>query len=130
MNNRLTNKLLFSEQPLVIDVEFACLIGLNEAIVMQQIHYWLVHNKKENKNYNDGCYWTYNSIKKWQETNFKFWSVETVKRVFAKLEKMELLVSGNYNSDPRDKTKWYTINYDKLHDLSFEKAIEMSEHEV
>lgn len=129
MNNRLTNKLLFSEQPLVIDVEFACLIGLNEAIVMQQIHYWLVHNKKENKNYYEECYWTYNSIKKWQETNFKFWSVETVKRVFAKLEKMGLLVSGNYNSDPRDKTKWYTINYNKLHELSFEKAIEMSEHE-
>lgn len=129
MTNLLTNKLLFSEQPLVIDVEFACLVGLNEAIVMQQIHYWLVHNKKENKNFRDGRYWTYNSMKKWQETNFKFWSVDTVKRTILKLEKMELLVSGNFNEDARDKTKWYTINYEKLHELSFGKAIEMSEHE-
>ena len=38
---------------------------------------------------------------------------------FSKLEKGYLLV-GNYNKDPRDKTKWYTINDKKLEELYLE----------
>ena len=37
-------------------------------------------------------------------------SLDTVKRTFAKLEKQGYLISGNFNKDPRDKTKWYTID--------------------
>ena len=72
------------------------------------------------KNYYDGKYWTYNSIKSWHEKNFKFLSVETVRRVFTKLEKSGFIITGNYNKDPRDKTKWYTINDEKLEELYFD----------
>ena len=53
---------LFDKHPLVIDVKLAQAIGLNEAIVLQQINYWLHgrHAKKIN-----GRLWTYNSIKNW-----------------------------------------------------------------
>ncbi|HAH9618369.1 ybl78 [Escherichia coli] len=34
-------KLLFAERPLVINTQLAMKIGLNEAIVLQQLHYWL-----------------------------------------------------------------------------------------
>ena len=54
------------------------------------------------------------------EKNFKFLSVETVRRVFTKLEKSGFIITGNYNKDPRDKTKWYTINDKKLEELYFE----------
>ena len=63
---------------------------------------------------------TYNSIKSWHEKNFKFLSVETVRRVFTKLEKSGFIITGNYNKDPRDKTKWYTINDEKLEELYFD----------
>ncbi|MBW9630680.1 hypothetical protein FG978_15245 [Escherichia coli] len=33
--------LLFAERPLVINTQLAMKIGLNEAIVLQQLHYWL-----------------------------------------------------------------------------------------
>lgn len=44
-------------------------------------------------------------------------SLDTVKRTFAKLEKQGYLISGNFNKDPRDKTKWYTIDEEKLFEL-------------
>ena len=111
---------LFDDSPIVVNTTLANEIGLNEAIVLQQINYWIEINKIVGKNYYDGKYWTYNSIKSWHEKNFKFLSVETVRRVFTKLEKSGFIITGNYNKDPRDKTKWYTINDKKLEELYFE----------
>lgn len=115
-------KLLFDEyrideNPIVVSKKLAKLIGLNEAIVLQQVHYWLEINRKAHKNFHEGRYWTYNSIRAWQESNFEFWSVETVKRTFAKLEKRGLLISGNFNKHRLDKTKCYSINEEALEKL-------------
>ena len=111
---------LFDDSPIVVNTTLANEIGLNEAIVLQQINYWIEINKRAGKNYYDGKYWTYNSIKSWQEKDFKFLSVETVRRVFMKLEKGGFIITGNYNKDPRDKIKWYAINDEKLEELYLE----------
>ena len=38
-------------------------------------------------------------------------------RAFHALEKEGYLISGNYNRLKLDKTKWYSIDYDKLAEL-------------
>ena len=111
---------LFDEQPILANKALARELGLNEALVLQQINYWIEINKKSGNNYHDGKYWTYNSIRAWQEKVFDYLSVDTVKRTFSKLEKAGYLLVGNYNKDPRDKTKWYTINDKKLEELYLE----------
>ncbi|WP_129721385.1 hypothetical protein [Xylanivirga thermophila] len=113
------SKLLFNEQPLVIDKQLATLIGLNEAMVLQQIHYWVEINKKADKNFHEGKYWTYNSIEDWHK-EFPFWSESTVKRILAKLRKSNLLITGNFNKQRRDRTLWYTINYEILEKIAEE----------
>lgn len=114
--------LLFAEQPIVINTPLATVIGLNEAIVLQQVHYWVDGNKKRKINLKEGRFWTYNTYDKWQSENFPFWSLSTVERTFKKLEKMGLLISGSFNKKKTDRTKWYTINYEELEKL--EKAHE------
>ena len=47
-----TSNLLFKEEPLVVNRLAAKVLGLNEAIVIQQIHYWLEINRKAQKNEN------------------------------------------------------------------------------
>ena len=111
------SKILFDEQPMVFDKSLARKLGLNEAIVVQQIHYWLKVNEKSNRNYIDGRYWTYNTLKDWHKNDFDFMSVDTVKRTFTKLENLGILIVGNYNKDRRDRTKWYSIDYIKLEEL-------------
>lgn len=120
---------LFDEQPIIANKALARALGLNEALVLQQINYWIEINKKSGKNYHDEKYWTYNSIRAWQEKDFDYMSVDTVKRTFAKLEKAGYLLIGNYNKDPRDKTKWYTINDEKLEELYLELNKKKLEHE-
>lgn len=103
------SNLLIDDYPILVLPTLASEIGLNEAIVLQQMHYWL---KKSNHNY-DGRRWIYNSFPEWQK-HFPFWSVMTIKRAVYSLEKQNLLYVGNYNKAKFDKTKWYSINYDKL----------------
>lgn len=107
------SKLLMDERPLVILPSLAKLIGLNQAIVIQQMHYW-IQNKP---NIRDGMRWTYNTYDGWQK-QFPWWSTPTVKRTIIKLEEDGLLISTDkYNKMNLDKTKWYSINYDKLEEM-------------
>lgn len=105
--------LLIEEPPLQVLPSLAKSIGLNEAIVIQQIHYWL----RKSNNAKDGHKWIYNSMTNWQK-QFSFWSLPTVKRVFRSLENQGLLITANYNKAGFDKTKWYRINYEKLQHMS------------
>lgn len=106
------NKLLIDEYPILVLPKLAENIGLNEAIIIQQIHYWL----NNSSHFYDGKKWIYNSYPKWQK-QFPFWSERTIKRAFTSLEKQELLHVGNYNKAGFDRTKWYSVNYDTLNKL-------------
>ena len=110
------SKLLLDEQPLLIMKNLATQIGLNEAIVIQQIHYWLEINKKADKNFKEGHYWTFNSYNEW-EKQFPFWSKRTIQRAITSLEKSNLIITGNFNKLKIDRTKWYRINYEMLERL-------------
>lgn len=108
------SKLLIDEYPLQVLPSLATAIGLNEAIILQQIHYWL----KDSDKIHDEKAWTYNSVSGWQK-QFPFWSESTIKRALNNLRKMELLeVTDKYNKLPMDKTLWYTIDYQTLNRLT------------
>lgn len=101
--------LLFTSRPLVVNPELAARIGLNEAILLQQIHYWL--NDTASGAERNGRRWIYNSLEKWC-VQFPFFSASTIKRGFASLKSKGLLEIEQLSDDPRDKTNFYSINYE------------------
>lgn len=117
MGNSISKDLLSSSKNIVVNIDLAAIIGLNEAIVLRQIFYWIEFNEKQQQNYHDGKYWTFNSIKKWQEHSFPFWSTKTIERTFKSLRNKKILLVGNYNSDARDKSYWYTIDFEVLDEI-------------
>ena len=108
--------ILFDKHPIVLDKHIASIIGLNEAIILQQVHYWIEFNKKEGKNFHEGRYWTYNTYEEWHE-QFPFWSKETIKRVFKRLRNMKIIIVDRFNVSQMDRTLWYTIDYDALNSI-------------
>lgn len=101
--------LLISEPPLQVLPSLAVKVGLNEAIVLQQFHYWL----QRSNNIRDGYKWIYNSFTNWNK-QFPFWGLNTLKRAVTGLEKDGYLITANYNKAGFDRTKWYRIDYSKL----------------
>lgn len=108
------SKLLINESPLQVLPSLAVLIGLNEAIVLQQIHYWI--SNELNNNLVNGRKWVYNTYAQWC-VQFPFWSKNTIIRTIDSLEDIKLIISGSFNKLSKDRTKWYTINYEKLESL-------------
>ena len=110
------NNLLISEQPLVVIPTLAQkLNSVDKAIMLQQIHYWLL--KSGNKK--DGKKWVYNTVHDWAK-QFPWLTEKTVQRYLKNLEDMGLLVTANYNKAKFDRTKWYSIDYDALEKLGQE----------
>jgi hypothetical protein len=106
------SKLLIDDHPLQVLPDLAVVVGLNEAIVLQQLHYWI----RRSTNTIDGQLWVYNTYEEWQ-TQFPFWSVSTIQRLFISLEKQGVIISEKHNVQRWDQRKWYRINYDALNGL-------------
>ncbi len=105
--------LLINEPPLQVLPSLAVAIGLNEAIILQQIHYRL--NPRFNKTYFKDRHWVYNTYEQWQQ-QFPFWGEKTIRRVIANLEDSKVLIS--FITRDFKKTKYYTIDYDRLNEIS------------
>lgn len=103
------SRLLIDEPPLQVLPSLAREIGLNEAIMLQQIHYWLLKSGNEF----EGAKWFYKTLEEWQ-TEFPFWSTMTIRRTLGSLEKQKIIKIGNFNKKKFDKTKWYTIDYQRV----------------
>jgi len=113
--------LLIDEPPLQVLPSLAVAIGLNEALILQQVHYWIGTKKrapdKNKETFRKGEWWVYNSVPEWNE-QFPFWGDNTIRRALASLREQELLITEQLSSDPRDKTLWYRIDYPKLETLT------------
>ena len=104
---------LLDSQPLLLIPELAKAIGINEALVLQQVHYWL----NKSPHIIDGRAWVYNTIDQWNE-QFCFFPKRTLERVFQSLaDKKILLKTNKFNKMRMDRTNWYSIDYDQLSEM-------------
>jgi DNA-binding PadR family transcriptional regulator len=90
------------------DVEIAAEYGINAAILLQNLDFWIAKNKANKENYIDGRYWTYNSIKAYKEL-FPYMSERQISKALKKLADEGLIVTGNYNNSAYNHTTWYAI---------------------
>lgn len=97
---------LVNEPPIPLYPSLAvALDGAERALILQQLNYWLTRSE----NYRDGRYWVYNTYEEWR-AQFPWMSVSTIRRVLAYLEERGLIITGNYNRQKTDRTKWYTVD--------------------
>lgn len=90
------------------DDDVAVEVGVNGAIILTHLHYWVKKNADNDMNFHDGYYWTYNSVAAYQK-QFPFWSARTINYEIKKLETGGYIKIGCYNQDAYNRTKWYTL---------------------
>lgn len=90
------------------DSKIAKEYGINIAVILDKLHFWIDYNKANNVNFYDGRYWTFNSMEAWSK-QIDFMTINTIRRTLEKMEKEGLIVTGNYNTSKYDRTKWYAL---------------------
>lgn len=90
------------------NIDVANDFGIEEAILLHSIFFWLSKNASNNKHFYDGLYWLYNSKKAFVEL-FPYMNETKIFRVLKKLEEEGIIEKGNYGKDKWDKTNWYAL---------------------
>ena len=90
------------------DIDIAKEYGVLEAILLNNLWFWIEKNKANNTNFYDGYYWTYNSTRAFNEL-FPYVSQRQIQTALKKLIEAEILQTGNYNKVAYDRTLWYAF---------------------
>ena len=85
--------------------DFAIKYGVNEAIFCNNLYFWIRKNRANKKHFYNGHYWSYNTMEALLEL-FEFWTKDQLRTVIKNCEKKGLIVKGNYNKTPYDRTTW------------------------
>lgn len=93
----------------------AVAIGVNEAIVLQQLHY-LLRNPDHGRKIEEHR-WIFNTADQWVSRWFPFLSLNTLKRTFANLAAKRLVVTCQPEGR-LSRRKYYRIDYEALGRLS------------
>ena len=107
-----SSKLLINESPLVVLPSLVKVIGIERAIILQQIQY-LLQLPKSGQVLDDGHKYIWNTAKDFAEF-FTFWQPETIAKHLRQLENDGVLISQQPRKSDWDRTKYYRINYDRL----------------
>lgn len=91
------------------NTDYAKEYGVAEAVILQNIVFWVKKNKANQKHFHNGKYWTYNSVKAFQEL-FDFLTPKQIRRVLDNLEAGKAIEKDNFNASPYDRTLWYTLS--------------------
>ena len=90
------------------DIEIARIYGINAAIILENIGFWVKKNEANGENFYNGAHWTYNSVKAFSEL-FPYMSEHSIRRAIERLESCGLILTGKFNKKGFDRTSWYTL---------------------
>lgn len=90
------------------DIELASQYGIEEAILLKNIQFWIAKNKANNKHFYEGKYWTYNSMAAFAEL-FPYMTENQIKYAIGKLVDNGVLLKASFNENKFDKTQWYSL---------------------
>lgn len=82
--------------------------GVESAILIHNLMFWIQKNIANEKHFIDGNYWVYNSASAFEEL-FPYWGAKKIWRLLTKLEEKGVIESANHNAKQYDRTKWYSI---------------------
>ena len=90
------------------DTDVASMVGVAAAAIAYNIQHWCEKNAANDAHQYEGRSWTYNSVSAFKEL-YPYLSPKQIRTALDKLESAGLVVSGNFNKQGRDQTKWYSF---------------------
>ena len=93
-------------------IEMANYYGVEEAIMLNHLIYWIATNSMNHNNYIEDKYWTYSTIEDFKKY-FTYWTTSQIRRILKSLADQGAIIRGNHNKCKYDRTIWYCLNDEK-----------------
>lgn len=90
------------------NVDIAIKYGIEEAIILENMFFWLEKNRANKKHIIASQVWTYNTQAALAKL-FPYMNRSKIQRVMSKLEKENLIIRANHNDAKYDRTTWYAL---------------------
>lgn len=91
------------------DSRIAEIYGVDEAVFLHNLYWWIAKNEANGRHHRDGRTWTYNSTKAFVKL-FPFWNESQIRRIIDKLHKNGAIHIGVFNEKGFDRTRWYSLD--------------------
>lgn len=130
------SKLLIDERPLVVLPSLAKLLGLNQAMLLQQIHFWQSTARQMGPRASswttthDGEIYIKATLDEWINDNFPFWSLSTLKRVMLDLASKSCIKSVKPTAHRGDHAKYYAVDHAGLDSLKLGRKVTQNHDKV
>lgn len=83
-------------------------VGVNAAVIFENLSFWIHQNAKNGRNLKDNKYWTYTTQADLAK-QLDYLTVKQVRTAIDKLTQHGYIEIGNYNKMKIDKTHWYSL---------------------
>jgi hypothetical protein len=115
MNPNLTNK-DFSVNDSVypsgishsFDTGYAIAYGVDEAIMIRNLQFFITANANRGHNFYEGRYWTYDRLEDFPN-HFPYWTLKQIRRILASLVEQGIIIKGEFNNHWSNRTQWYAF---------------------
>lgn len=111
--------LISNDETIPVGKRLACLVGVEGAMILQQIHF-LCLNRNSGKMI-DGDRWVWNTYEQWQRDHFPFWSARTIERKIMELEKAGYVLSCQPDKHMSRK-KYYRVATSLIQNATYEAS--------
>lgn len=103
------------------DPDLAKELGVEKAIIIWHLQFWIRFNRNRGKNIRDGKCWTYQSMPDMQ-AYMPYFSYDSIRYHIDGLKESGILIVANYNRAKFDKTLWYAFADEKKFKVSAEDS--------
>ena len=103
----------------LLDTGLACQYGVDEALFLQSLGYWIEKNHANGVNRVAGRTWTYNSLPA-LEGMFPFWTRRVLQRIIGKLGDAGAILTAQHN--PASRVTWYALSDEVLDALGLDEC--------
>lgn len=90
------------------DTGYAIAYGVDEAIMIRNLQFFITANANRGHNFREGRYWTYDKLEDFTN-HFPYWSMKQVRRILASLISQEVIIKGEFNKFWCNRTQWYAF---------------------
>lgn len=110
---RISSQVAPSGESHSFDLALACEYGVEAAILIRHLQFWIRHNKKKQKNFINGRTWTFQTLKEITD-HLPYLKKDKVNRVMFYLVERKVIRVGHFHEKASNRTNWYAFEDEPL----------------